>query len=245
MNMKKVLFVLSLTLIVLMSSCVKPPQEPDTILFSVLGDSYSAFEGYVDPETNDAWSCYGDIGVTSVEQMWWHKVATEMEWVMEQNNSFSGSLISNFHDFDAGEYYAPHSFLRRMDDLGAPDVIFVFGGTNDVWQESTLGVFIYENWTDEQLCSFRPAMAYMFEHLKTYYPKAKVYFMLDNRLGEGQNCDQEQCAAYILSVREIASHYGVDCIDLDIHKSWIHPDVEGQQDIARQVLEIIETDFNV
>ena len=231
-----------------LSSCVKPvdPSAETAVKhFSVLGDSYSAYEGYVDPETNDAWPCYGDIGVTQVEQMWWHKLAVETDWVMERNNSFSGSLICNFQDFGAGVYYSPHSFLRRMDDLGDPDVIFVFGGTNDVWNEAPLGEFIYENWTEEQQCSFRPAMAYMFEYLKTRYPQARVYFLLDKRLGEGQGCDQEQCAAYILSVREIARHYGIECIDLDIHKNWGHPDADGQNNIARQVLEVLEADFNV
>ncbi len=86
--MKRLLPLLALA--VLMSACVKPndPDQPTEKKFSILGDSYSTFEGYVDPETNDSWPHYADIGVTSIEQMWWYKVANEMEWSVEMNNSF-------------------------------------------------------------------------------------------------------------------------------------------------------------
>ena len=247
MKINRLLIVL--TSVVVLSSCVKTPIEnqDEDIRFSVLGDSYSTFEGYVTPETNDVWYCLPPdnyIDVTSVEEMWWHQVAVEKGWTLEQNNSFSGSLISNFLDFNGGVYYSPHSFLRRMDDIGDPNVIFVFGGTNDVWDEAPLGDFVYGNWTEEQLCTFRPALAYMFEHLKATYPKAKVYFMLDKHLGEGQDIHQEHCESFRSSVHEIARHCGITCIDLeDIHKSWNHPDKKGQASIARQVLEALELDL--
>lgn len=116
-----------IALAVVMSACVKPEEQND-IKFSVLGDSFSAFEGTVDPDSNDVYN-YERIGVTSAEQMWWHKVATAKEWTLEKNNSFSGSLMCNYWGFNAGPYYKPHSFINRMDNLGNPDVIFIQGGT--------------------------------------------------------------------------------------------------------------------
>ena len=235
-----------LALAVMMSACVKPndPGQPTETKFSILGDSYSSFEGYVDPETNDPWPHYADIGVTSVEQMWWYQVANAMEWSVEKNNSFSGSLISNFSDFEAGNYYAPNSFLRRMDNLGNPDVIFILGGTNDVWQDAPFGDYVYEDWTEEQLCSFRPALAYLLGYTIQQYPKAKIYFLLETSPCPG-GITEETRLNLIESTHRITSHYGVDCIDLEIHKDWWHPDVKGQNDIARQVLEVLERDFNV
>lgn len=238
--MKRLLPILAVA--VMMSACVKPSDTQ--IKFSVLGDSYSSFEGYVDPETNDPWPHYADIGVTSVEQMWWFKVADSMKWLLEKNNSFSGSLISNFSDFDAGEYYKENSFLRRMDNLGNPDVIFILGATNDVWQEAPFGDFVYNDWTDEQLCSFRPALACLLDYTKRHYPKAKIYFLLETSPCPG-GITEETRLNLIESVHRITSHYGVDCIDLDIHKDWWHPDKQGQKDIARQVLEVLQVDFNV
>lgn len=217
-------FSFSLVLLgLLLSSCTKDPmpEGDEVVRFSVLGDSYSTFEGYVDPETNDVWSYYDTIGVTSVEQMWWYQLAQNMGWVMEKNNSFSGSLISNR---DAGGYYGPHSFIHRMDDLGDPDYILVFGGTNDMWQEVPMGDYIYSGWTDEDLCSFRPALAYLFVNLRALYPDAVLVFMADAELGD----------EFLDSVHLIADHYGVWCADLvDIDKMWNHPSAKGMSKIAR------------
>lgn len=240
--MKKTLYLLA-SLVILLSSCGKDPQPDPIKNFSVLGDSYSSFEGYVDPETNDVWP-YENIGVTSVEQMWWFKVANGMGWTVERNNSFSGSLVSNFHDFDAGAYYAPHSYLRRMDGLGHPDVIFILGGTNDVWQGAPFGEYVYSDWTEEQLCSFRPALAYLLDNLKRLYPNAKLYVLLETSPCPG-GITEETRQNLIESTHSISNHYNVECIDLDIHKDWWHPDEKGQDDIARQVLERLEAEFNV
>ena len=242
--MKRLLPVLALA--VLMSACVKP-NDPDAINFSVLGDSFSSLVGTVDPETNDVWTSYGNVGVTSPEQMWWHKVATEMGWVLDKNNSFSGSLVCNFSDFDGGDHYAPNSFIRRMNNLGNPDVIFVFGGTNDIYKKASLGDYVYADWTEDQLCTFRPAMAYMLANLKVSYPRAKIYFLVDMELCiNDTTIEPETRQAYLDSMHRIANHYNVDCIDIyDIHKVYWHPDGEGQEGIARQVLEMLLVDFNV
>lgn len=246
--MKKIAFLFAIAMSVVMSSCVKP-ELPGTnsseVRFSILGDSFSTFEGYVEPDSNDVWYCpppYNLIDVTSVEQMWWHKVATEMKWVLDKNNSFSGSLICNFWGYNAGPYYSPHSFIRRMDNLGNPDVIFVFGGTNDVWNGAYCGEFVYSDWTEGQLEQYRPAMAYLLENLNRLYPKAKIYFLVDMDL-----CDYDYTGQrFVESVHEIARHYHVECIDLHgIHTNWAHPNAEGQDDIARQVIEALQVDFNV
>ena len=245
--MKRLFLILMMAMTVIMSSCVKPEDpmvEPTEIHFSILGDSYSTFEGYVDPETNDVWEWFENIGVTNVEQMWWHKVATGMNWVLDKNNSFSGSLICNFQDFESGSYYAPNSFLRRMNDLGNPNVIFIFGATNDVWQKAPFGDYIYANWTEEQLCCFRPALAYLFDSMKRLYPNARLYYLLETSPCPG-GITEETRLNLIESAHRITSHYGVDCIDLDIHKDWWHPDAEGQEDIARQVLEVLKAHLNV
>lgn len=211
-------------------SCTKDPIEK-TMTFSILGDSYSTFEGYVTPEENDVWYQLppnNHIDVTSVEQMWWHQVMQAKEWELERNNSFSGSLICNM---DYANYYGAHSFLRRMDDLGNPDVIFVFGGTNDVWDEAPMGEYQYAGWTEEDLCTFRPALAKMCDGLRSLYPNAKVYFLFDTELG----AEAEE------SVHTVMEHYDVTCIDLSgIQKSWMHPTTDGMTTIARQVIDAIE-----
>ena len=226
--MRSKFYLVIVVMAMLLSSCVKDPLPPKDLYFSVLGDSYSTFEGYIDPETNDVWSYYEQIGVTEVEQLWWHQVAQALNWHLDKNNSFSGSLICNMN---YAHYYGPHSFLKRMDHLGNPDVILVFGGTNDIWDEAPMGEYKYEDWTEEELCTFRPALAALFSGLQRLYPKATVWFMADGALGN----------EFMESVHTIASHYHVGCIDLhDIHKDWEHPDVQGMTDIATQVVAAIQ-----
>ena len=239
--MKKILFFSALA--ILMASCVKTP-EPTR--FSVLGDSFSTYKGYVDPETNDVFP-YDTLGFSNAGQMWWAQVADSLRWKMERNNSFSGSLVCNFDGFAAGNYYAPESFVRRMDNLGHPDVIFIFGGTNDIYQGAPLGDYVYSDWTEEQLCTFRPAMAYILETLRQQHPTAKVYFLVDMELCiDDTSIDDEIRQAYIESMHQIANHYDVVCVDIyGIRKSMWHPNVEGQAGIARQLLEVISADFNV
>lgn len=236
--MKRIMLILATA--VLLSACVKTPVEPQNIHFSILGDSYSAFEGYIDPATNDPYE-YEIIGVTDVEQMWWYKLSVNMGWTMEKNNSFSASPISNFSDFEGGDFYKPNSFLNRMDNLGTPDVILVFGATNDSYYGAPLGDYVYQDWNEDQLCSFRPAMSYLFDGLKRQYPNARIYFMLDMDLCSG-GIDEELRDKYIESVHVVSRHYDVPCIDLkNIHKKQWHPDVKGQKMIADQVTDYLQT----
>ena len=226
-----------------LTACVK---EHKDIHFSVLGDSFSAYEGFVDPDSNDVYP-YDEIGLTGPEQMWWSMVADSTSWAMERNNSFSGALVCNFYDFSSGSYYAPNSYLRRMGDLGNPDVIFVFGGTNDIYQRAPLVDYVYGGWTEEQLCTFRPAMAYLFDGLQRQYPFAEIYCLVDMELCINDvTIDDETRQAFIESMHRIADHYQVKCIDLyGIRKTQWHPNAVGQESIARQVIESIAADFNV
>lgn len=231
---------------ILLASCGKDPlpePEPQEVRFSVLGDSFSSLEGYVDPNTNDPWPNYSTIGVTGPEMMWWHQVADSTGWVMERNNSFSGSLVCNY---DPNNYYGQHSYLRRMNDLGNPDVIFVFGATNDIYNRVPLGDYQYADWTEEQLCTFRPAMAYMLDNLKQLYPKARIYVMVDMELCiNDSSIDDEVRQAYIESMHQVSNHYNVNTIDIyGIHKSWWHPDAKGQRDISRQVIAAVMAEIN-
>ena len=65
---------------------------------SILGDSYSTFEGYLQPDTNSIW--YYTIprhktDVVSVRQTWWHQFIKENDYRLCVNNSFSGATICN------------------------------------------------------------------------------------------------------------------------------------------------------
>ena len=200
---------------------------------SILGDSYSTFEGYVTPETNEMWYyAQGERGrtdVADVRQTWWHQLITRQGWKFCVNNSYSGSTIS-YHGYSANDY-SKRSFLTRMDNLGCPDIIFIFGATNDSWAGAPVGEYQYEDLSKANFWTFRPAMARMLQWMTNRYVGADIYFLLNDGLRDDIN----------ESVRTICQHYGVKCIELhDIDKQSGHPSVKGMKQIADQIIEALK-----
>ena len=109
---------------------------------SILGDSYSTFQNHVVPDTNYVWY-FADANepdrtdVATVDDTWWMRFITRSGLQLEQNNSFSGATVCNLGY--EGNDYSDRSFIRRMDSLGKPDLILVFGATNDCWAKVPLG----------------------------------------------------------------------------------------------------------
>jgi hypothetical protein len=224
MNMRK--FLLSFLLSMGVTSLFA-----QSLSVSVLGDSYSTFEGYVSPSTNEMWY-YAKHGkntdVNDVTQTWWWQVVKEGGFKLCQNNSYSGSTIG-YLGYD-GNDYSERSFLTRMDNLGCPDIIFIFGATNDSWAGEPVGEYKYEGWTKADFYTFRPAMAYMLHHMQRRYPNVKIYFILNSELRQDI---AESC-------KTICLHYGVKCIQLNnIDKISGHPSIKGMKSIATQVLNAI------
>ena len=216
-------FIIAILALLTTSACAQSPS------ISVLGDSYSTFEGYVTPSTNEMWY-YEESGnrtdVDDVTQTWWWQVAKQGGYRLCINNSYSGSTIG-YLGYD-GNDYTDRSFLTRMDNIGNPDIIFIFGATNDSWAGEPVGEFKYENWKKGDFYTFRPAMAYMLHHVTRRYPNVKVYFILNSELRDDIT---ESC-------KVICKHYDVTCIALhDIHKINGHPSKEGMKAIAEQVLD--------
>ena len=110
---------------------------------SILGDSYSTFRGYVLPDSNYVWypQKAENNDVQDIRQLWWHQLIRNNGFRLCQNNSFSGATICNTGY--NGEDYSDRSYCTRLRFLGSPDIILVFGGTNDTWAKSPLGDFKY------------------------------------------------------------------------------------------------------
>ena len=123
---------------------------------SILGDSYSTFENYLQPDTNAVWYFQQprkNNDVRSVDQTWWYKFIKESGYRLCVNNSFSGATIC--HTGYRKEDYSDRSFVTRMNNLGCPDLIFIFGATNDSWAGAPIGELQYR------------------------YPNVEIYFLLN------------------------------------------------------------------
>ena len=200
---------------------------------SILGDSYSTYEDYMTPSTNELWY-YAKNGekktdVTDVTQTWWHQVIKENGWKLCLNNSYSGATIS-YSGYDGNDYSA-RSFNTRMDNLGCPDIIFIFGATNDSWAGSPIGEYKYEDITKADLYQFRPALAHMLKWMKNRYINTEIYFILNTELKESINT----------SVKTICEHYGIPVIVLsEVDKMSGHPSVKGMRQIADDVNKFVK-----
>lgn len=198
---------------------------------SILGDSYSTFEGFI-PKANEIWYFktppQNRTDVTKVTQTWWWQVIKDGGYKLGVNNSWSGATISNTGYRD--EDYTVRSFTTRDTQLGNPDIILVCGGTNDSWAGVKMGEYQYKDWTRGDLYYFRPAMAKLLVDLSEHYPNVPVYFILNSDLRKEVN----------ESVETVCKHYNVPVIKLhDIDKQNGHPSIKGMKAFADQVLAVI------
>ena len=201
---------------------------------SILGDSYSTYEGFLYPSGNAIWyfaQPQRDLtDVDDVKQTWWHMFIKDNGYTLDKNNSFSGSTVCNtgYH----GNDYSDRSFITRMDDLGSPDMIIIFGATNDSWANSPLGEMKYEGWTTDELKQFRPALCYMLSHITDRYINTEVVYLINDGL-KPEITD---------AIRQACDHYGVKYVDLhNISKTAGHPNRAGMEQIARQLNEALST----
>ena len=200
---------------------------------SILGDSYSTFSGHVTPASNLCWyTGEADPGrpndVMQAEQTWWHLLVEELGYRLERNNSYSGSTVclTGYRGQDFGD----RAFITRIHNLGDPDIILVFGGTNDCWAGSPLGEFRYEGWTHEDLLAFRPAFGYLLHQLGELYPRARICNITNSELSDG----------ITESMEIICRRYGVRNVRLhDIDKQTGHPSAAGMRSICEQVREAL------
>lgn len=237
---------LAVVLAVTLGACAQSPANRDAAKdsdstmvglpqkVSILGDSYSTFEGWLSSPEYLAW--YKPVpkegrptDVTKVEQTWWKIFIDENGYELEKNNSFSGSTVCNTGY--GGKDYSSQSFVTRLSDLGNPNIILVFGGTNDDWAGSPMGDYVYSDWTTEQLYSYRPATAYMLSELQQRHPQALIVVMINDIL-RPEVTD---------STIEICRHYGVPYVQLkDIDKISDHPSLKGMRKIADQLEETLK-----
>lgn len=111
---------------------------PEGKTFSILGDSYSTFQGHIPEKYQYYYPLPHNVDdVLRVEDTWWYQLAENMKMKLLVNNSFSGSTVC---DNVREGWPASCAFTIRssecdlaLDSELMPDYIFVFGCTNDYW----------------------------------------------------------------------------------------------------------------
>lgn len=195
---------------------------------SILGDSYSTFEGYI-PAGNAVWySANPDrtrTDVDDVRQTWWWLLIDEGGYKLGVNDSYSGATVCNTGYRD--EDYSDRSFISRTDNLGSPDIILVFGGTNDSWCGAPIGEFKSGGWRRADLYTFRPAMSNLLYRLSCRYPGTRIIVMI--------NCGLKESITG--SMKRICKESGVEYVQLEgLDLMDGHPTIKGMKQIKDQML---------
>lgn len=203
----------------------------------VLGDSYSTFEGCI-PDGYANWYFYGPGGndVHNPAQCWWSLLCAQKGYNLLYNCSYSGSAIcytgyedmgpeTSFIERAKGDIVAEDGTIGRC---GAkPDILYIFGGTNDDWSHSPLGdIPDPAQWRSGNLEEYFPAVCYLFGYLKERLPDTQIVFILNTELSR-------QITRWMPAICE---QFGVKCVTLfQIDKISSHPSVAGMKKIADQV----------
>lgn len=228
---------------------------------SILGDSISTFG---DPSaTNEngtyCFSYYPDAscrysvdGVDSiafdVNNTYWMRLIAKTGMVLGVNESYRGTRV-------AGTTNHAFNLQTRIDHLGnngTPDVILVFGGTNDAGYGVTIGTFNTENpqdYTDAQIAAlpvstFADGYRAMLIRLMKTYPLAEIVVILPTFTTSYYtitNLDK-----YVEIIKEACDFFGIKYIDarvtgINIYNratylvDGIHPNAAGMRLLADKI----------
>ena len=211
---------------------------------SILGDSYSTYGKWV--KGNSTWYAKNGVDgnneqendVNSVTQTWWYKLCNSLNLSLLINDSCDGSTICNtgYNESDSSGY----SFIHRMkSSLGEervlepkPNIIILFGGTNDSWANSPLGELKYSDWTDDDLKNVLPAICYMFYYVQKWNPGALILNVVNTGLKK----------EIISGFQQATQYYGIKNIVLsEFGKTSGHPNIDGMDSICDQIYTYIKS----
>ena len=216
---------------------------------AIIGDSYSTYYGWI-PDGYLSW--YATTGVdgentaendvNSVEQTWWKLLMAEKGYNLLINSSYSGSCICNT-SFNGADGTATSFITRAANDLNSmstePDIIFVFGGTNDSGAGCPVGSLKYSDWTTDDLKQVLPSVCYLLNWLKNKHPNSTIIFITNGFVG---NYNEMYISQEIRDgIASACAHYGVKNILVEGNEGTectnIHPNQVGMIGIKDTIVE--------
>ena len=227
--MKRILLSIAVCLSVAFGVICQGEAKP---VVSILGDSYSTFDGYI-PEGNATWyynhNQNGRTDVIDVRQTWWWQLISEGNYLLGSNESYSGSTVS-FTGY-RGEDYSDRSFITRLPRIVPSDILLIFGGTNDSWVGGPMGDYKYRNFTRGHFYEFRPAMGKLLIEAQNRFPGTRIVFIINSDLRDD----------IVESIKEVCRRCAVEYIELhDIDKKSSHPSIQGMTQIKDQILNFLK-----
>lgn len=250
---------------------------------SILGDSISTFAA--ESEKTDgkaAEGCttnypgnpvkYSNSDVTNVDATWWGQVLKQFGMVLGINESWAGSTIGyNPEQTSSGKYTADNCLcsaarIGHLGENGTPDLIIVFGGTNDINHhlvgagsatryavgelDSTHNPYDFDNFpmvTD----TYYGSITTMLLRIQHTYPNATIlmllpYFCTYTHTSSGDRATPYDQDVWCNAAIDVCKFLGVDYLDLrtiinlyDVSSllfDGLHPKANGMVAIAKAVI---------
>ena len=225
---------------------------------SILGDSISTFGV---PDQNNAtgtWTYPGNRCrypqsnlFTNVDYCYWKRLLDNFGMVLGINESWAGSRVSNTQSTDSGDLgpnrcMSSQTRIGHLGENGTPDIILVYGGTNDAGGNVTIGTFNTENpinYTAEQIAAlpvatFADAYRAMLIRLLKTYPTARIIVILPNFTVSYYSITNLDL--YVEVVKEACDFFGIKYIDIrtagitvynqgSYFPDGIHPNAAGME----------------
>ncbi|MCQ2184428.1 MAG: SGNH/GDSL hydrolase family protein [Bacteroidales bacterium] len=199
----------------------------------VLGDSISTFSDMI-PSGYKAYypqSSGDNTDVNDWKKTYWGQLITNF-WMgeLDVNSSWSGGCVA------PGSTRTQPAFTVRCTDFIDPDVILLFGGTNDCQSGCAVEIGEFDFDTPVGLLNtnarFRESYIAVIKTIRATYPKAKIICIVGNHI-EG---------AYASSIPTIADHFGIPWVDFRGDKSVtvyssLHPNAAGHAYMAKKIYE--------
>jgi lysophospholipase L1-like esterase len=260
--MKKLIFALTaLILAVAAIACVMPvgaaaaSKETDYNgkIISILGDSISTFEGYV--PKSDRFNLLHSAHYPrsnlfeDVKHTWWMQLIDRLDAKLGINDSWSGTTVDGKDEKDKTAI----SSLQRIENLGAkgrPDVIVLFGGTNDYGLLNIVDKFDSTKMPTEvdlttvQWGKLSQAYAHTILRIKHFFPTTQIVAVLPARTSSYYSVTELRDGNELLAA--VCDHYGVPYVNLFAGPltlahlpDGIHPAEEGMDIITDEVLKVM------
>lgn len=221
---------------------------------SILGDSISTY-GTPGATNEDGTYCYSyyptatcrysangnDSIQFDVNNTYWMKLIKHLQASLGINESWRGTLVTGSNN---GNELNNQVRINHLGENGTPDVILVFGGTNDAGNSVPIGEFNTENpadYTDAQIAAlpvstFADAYRAMLIRLMKTYPQAELVVLLPTFTISYYPIDRLD--NYVEIIKEACDFFGIKYIDLRTTKinvynkssflvDGIHPNVAG------------------
>lgn len=223
---------------------------------SILGDSICTFNGFSP-------SAYGPVypnqasGVTSLSQMWFEIVSKTLCSEVIVSSSLSGCQVCGDSQDNNGYSMCSTVRVNSLTKNGiTPDIIIIFGGTNDWFFNRQLGSFNSQSDipSEGNIEFFSDAYALMLYKIMTLYPNASIYCCtLTNRITSSdnqypiKNANNDTIYDFNEAIKNIAGMFGVNIINFDkcgltIYNSnqytydRLHPNANGHKLLADEAI---------